>query len=572
MASLKTINIRTTKNQHSFMSIKNSFRVACLLPIMVAICMSANAANIGANTARSMASEFLKHHSSARHGSINAPSISDIKLVYAEQSAIVDGGHDYYAFNIDGGGFVIIAGEDRATNVLGYSDSGHLDFNNMPDNFKALLASYKEEIEWLQAHPDYQMTPMVRATGGGGVAPLIKSLWGQEMPYNLQCPIYDGEYCVVGCVATAMSQVMHYWQYPTTSPEISSYYCYDIGQTLPALPATNFEYNKMLLSYCHWDWDNSQLVQDTYTDDQAQAVAKLGRYCGQAVKMGYSPEGSGAYVSDQLAAMKKFGYSSSARDVSRSSWWSENYTTAEWEAMIREELDALRPILYSANDIYGAGGHAFVCDGYNAEGLFHFNFGWYGTCNGWYASTALNMTHRDGDELQFNSDHEMLLGVVPPEYCLVETELTASNELLVLDDALNVQALDFNVHMTAPSMNFVFSLTNANGRRVCSSNAINVKADDFEQGSTLEGSITLPSTLEPGTYDLRLYRYVSMPRSATEVLCTSGTLSVVGHVAKYGEPFSVADVTQLISYVLNTEKPYVNIADVTALIQAVLNN
>lgn len=287
------------------MSIKNSFKVACLLAIMAAICMSANAANIGANTARSMASEFLKHHLSARPGSINAPSISDIKLVYAEQSAIVDGGHDYYAFNINGGGFVIIAGEDRATNVLGYSDSGHLDFNNMPDNFKALLASYKEEIEWLQAHPDYQMTPMVRATGGGGVAPLIKSLWGQEMPYNLQCPIYDGEYCVVGCVATAMSQVMHYWQYPTTSPEISSYYCYDIGQTLPALPATNFEYNKMLLSYCHWDWDNSQLVQDTYTDDQAQAVAKLGRYCGQAVKMGYSPEGSGAYVSDQLAAMKK---------------------------------------------------------------------------------------------------------------------------------------------------------------------------------------------------------------------------------------------------------------------------
>lgn len=555
---------------HFIMNTKRSLRFILLTAIM-ALSFQANAANIDANMARSMASDFLKHCSAAQPGSFKAPALSDIKLAHAEPSSALVGAHDYYAFNINGGGFIIIAGEDRATQVLGYSDDGNLDFNNMPDNFKALMASYKEEIEWLQAHPDYAVAPRIR-TAGNGVAPLIKSMWGQEMPYYLQCPIYNGEYCVVGCVATAMSQVMHYWQYPTTSPSLNSYYCYDIGQTVPALPETNFEYDKMLLSYCHWDWDQSQLVQDTYTDEQAQAVAKLGRYCGQAVRMGYSPEGSGAYVSDQLSAMKTFGYNSEAQDVSRSSWWYENYSTAEWEAMIKEELDAARPILYSASDTYGAGGHAFVCDGYNTEGLFHFNFGWYGTCNGWYASTALNMTHRDGDELRFNSSHEMLLGIAPPDYCLVETELMASNELLVFDDALNVKALDLNVHMSYPSMNFMFALTNANGRRVCSSQAVSVNAQDFEQGSTIEGSITLSSTLEPGTYDLRLYRYATIPRPVTEVSCASGKLQVVNHVAKFGKPFDIADVTLLISYVLNSEKPYVSIADVTALIQAVLNN
>ena len=110
--------------------------------------------------------------------------------------------------------------------------------------------------------------------------------------------------------------------------------------------------------------------------------------------MDYDPEGSGAYTFDQLTAMKNFGYRSSAQHVQRSSSQS-----SQWEARMRTELDAGRPILYSADDP-NAGGHAY---------------GWYGTCDGWYASTALNMTHRDGDYLRFNSGHEMLIGIQPPE-------------------------------------------------------------------------------------------------------------------------------------------------------------
>lgn len=384
------------------------------ISICVAASLQVEAGNIDVATARQTAKNFINKQVAA--GFMKANRAGGLTLAFAETSSKVTDANDYYAFNVNGGGWVIIAGEDRATPVLGYNDQGRLDFNCLPSNFKALLNSYKREIEFLQTYTADDLVPANIPPFSNGVGPLITTTWGQEMPYYLQCPMYNNEYCVVGCVATAMAQVMYYWQYPQECGSLSSYYCYDIGATLPALPATTFNYNLMLNSYCHWDYDNSVLVQDIYTDAQAQEVAKLSRYCGQAVHMGYSPEGSGAYTYMQLDAMiENFGYSPTAQDVEKDGWWgSSNYTTAQWETMIRTELNAGRPILYSANDP-NAGGHAFICDGYNNQGKFHFNFGWYGTCDGWYVSTALNMTHRDGEELHFNSDHEMLIGIEPPE-------------------------------------------------------------------------------------------------------------------------------------------------------------
>ena len=389
-----------------------------MLASLTMVSLNASAGNITAEAARNVANSFIKQHATAAPGSFKAPLTANLRLAHTEASSAVQGANDYYIFNIDGGGFVIVAGEDRAVQVLGYSDKGHLDFNNLPTNLKALLSGYKSEIEMLQTYKGSDLvtvSPTLNATTS--VDPLIKTTWGQEMPYYLQCPIYQGEYCVVGCVATAMAQVMKYWQYPQECSSISSYYCSDIRQTVSALPATTFDYSKMLNSYCHWDWDNSQLIQDSYTDAQAQEVAKLSRYCGQAVHMGYSPDGSGAYTWNQLSAMKSFGYNQNAQDISKGSGWGwggDNYTTAQWEALLKTELDAGRPILYSATDP-SAGGHAFICDGYNAEGYFHFNLGWYGTCDGWYLTTSLKMLHREGDNLNFSTGHEILTGVRPPE-------------------------------------------------------------------------------------------------------------------------------------------------------------
>lgn len=552
------------------MTIKNLIN-SCVLACLAATSLSISAANIDVNTARSTASNYLKFYASSTPGSLRAPAVADLKLAHAEASSAASSANTYYAFNITGGGFIIVAGDDRAYPVLGYSDRGCLDFSRLPDNFKALLRGYKEEIEYLQAHPELDVTPMVRTSSGTGVSPLVKSTWGQEEPYDWQCPVYNGEYCVVGCVATAMAQVMYYWKYPTSSAAISAYYCYDIGQTVPALPGTSFNYAKMLPSYCHWDWAASELVQDTYTDDQAQEVAKLSRYCGQAVNMGYSPEGSGAYTWSQLSAMKDFGYSNDAHDVTRSGWWSDSYTTEEWEAMIREELDQRRPILYSANDP-AAGGHAFICDGYNSEGLFHFNFGWYGTCDGWYVSTALNMTHRDGDDLHFNSGHEMLLGVVPPTYCVIEADsLDVSDELLVLGQPMAINATNVNIFTTNNNINLMFTLNDADGNRKATGTAVNVACADFEQGSTFSSTLTLPAALASGHYTLQFHYYENAtPRTSIQIYCQSETLTVVGHLAKYGTPFTISDVTTTIDYLLQGTYPILTISDVTDLIDHLL--
>ena len=394
------------------------FLSAMALAAFVIMPFNVNAGNIDATAARATANTFLKQQASVP--SFKATALSDLTLAHAEASKTVAGANDYYVFNINGGGFIIISGEDRAAQVLGYSDKGSFNYKQIPAPLKDLLNGFQKEIEFLQAYTEDDLVPMLNAsTDSRGVEPLIKTTWGQEMPYYLQCPKKNGEYCVVGCVATAMAQVMYYWKYPTECSNLSGYGGGWWGSmTVPALPATTFDYNKMLLSYCHWDYNTSSLIQDTYTDEQAQEVAKLSRYCGQAVEMDYDPEGSGAYTWNQYDAMiNTFGYRSTAEDVSKDgSWWSGGggYTTAQWENLIKEELNAGRPILYSASDP-SAGGHAFICDGYNTDGYFHFNLGWYGTCDGWYLTTSLRMTHRDGDQLNFSSSHEMLIGIEPPE-------------------------------------------------------------------------------------------------------------------------------------------------------------
>ena len=541
-----------------------------MLAALTMVSFNASAGNINANAARAAAHSFLKQQS-ALAPSFKGAALADLTLAHTQASKAVAGANDYYAFNIKGGGFILIAGEDRAVQVLGYSDKGRFEYDRLPAPLQDILNEYQREIEYLQTYEGNDLevvAPAIKASAG--VNPLIKSTWGQEMPYYLQCPMKNGEYCVVGCVATAMAQVMYYWKYPESCSSISGYGGgWWGGMTVPDLPATTFDYGLMLDSYCHWDYNTSTLVQDTYTDEQAQEVAKLSRYCGQAVEMDYDPEGSGAYTWNQLQAMKDFGYSSSAQDVSKNGW-SSSYTTAQWEAMMMEELDAGRPILYSASDP-SAGGHAFICDGYNTDGYFHFNLGWYGTCDGWYLSTSLRMVHRDGEQLNFSSGHEMLTGVEPPTYCVLDVEaIDADNGLIVLGDNLTTTAQNVTMRTTYRSVNLLFSLTDMNGNNVVNSNAITLNSNSFVQGSNVNGAITLPSTLAEGNYNLNLSYYTTNGSDPSALGAASGQLQVIGHLAKFNAPFTIEDVTITIDYLLAGNKPGLSINDVTDLIDYLL--
>ncbi len=310
------------------------------------------------------------------------------------QAKARDKNQAFYVFNAEGDeGFVIVSGDDRTTPILGYSENGNLDVNQIPDNMKWWLESYVKQIEALGT----SLAPTLKTTEvayGTRIEPLIKSKWNQYGPYNYMCP--DGNYvdydetgydtnnrCVTGCVATAMAQIMYYWNWPESCPALESYEAK--GHTIKGLPATTFEWNAMRNTYT---WGE--------TGASANAVAKLMRYCGQAVQMQYSPDGSGAGVSPyDMASI--FQYSPNCHAIFR-----DYYTTSWWESIIYDELAAMRPVLYSGHS--KESGHEFIIDGYDGNGLFHINWGWGGSPDSYYVLSLADPDNDSRNGYQYNQD------------------------------------------------------------------------------------------------------------------------------------------------------------------------
>ena len=333
----------------------------------------------------------------------------------------------FYVFNADNnGGFVIVSGDDRTTDILGYSKTGNLDMEQLPDNLKWWLESYARQIEALGTSLEPAQKAKARGAGDwDAIEPMIKTQWDQIEPYNLMCP--DGNYvdydepgynannrCVTGCVATAMAQVLYYWQCQDGCDEIGQI---EIGQyvnqgtiekpdfqfvvdhTFHALPATTFDWESMALTY-----------SIDAIGASADAVAKLMRYCGQAVNMDYNIGGSSAHLFGDVLT-EVFGYSKNIRELYR-----DPYTTSQWEEMIYAELAANRPVLYSGQAADG-GGHQFIIDGYDGNGLFHMNWGWGGMSDDYFVLSLANPNNQGAGGSQTNDafqfDQSALFGVEP---------------------------------------------------------------------------------------------------------------------------------------------------------------
>ena len=285
------------------------------IAVLALVTMQLRATPIDAAAAQSRAASFLKSHS---QGKLLSPGV-ELRLSHAEKSDRDDSLVDFYVFNsTDGGGFVIVPGDDCAEEILGYG-AGQLDMDNLPCNLKWWLDGYKEQMEWLFSHSEKMSSSSPRRSPADGITvePLLTCRWSQMDPYNGQCPDDDYGRCVTGCVATAMAQVMYYWKYPESLPSLQGYYFnyYDIYHVqVSSLPGTPL------------DWDNMIDKYTTgYTEEQSQAVATLMRYCGQGCFMEYSSEGSGSTAFNQLMAFKKFGYNPSARLLMR-----DNFDEDQW--------------------------------------------------------------------------------------------------------------------------------------------------------------------------------------------------------------------------------------------------
>ena len=543
------------------------------MALCVLVSFQASAGNISASTAHSIANSFLKSRWTGFSGSFNAPASADLRLVHAEPSRAIRGTNVFYAFNIRGGGFIIVAGEDHATPVLGYSDKGYIDFKHLPAPLKDLLDGYKEEIEYLQtlkiSAPAVTSQFLSDDEPEVIVEPLTKSNWGPEMPFYTQCPVLDGQYSKVGCAGVSMAQMLYFWKYPFACDGLPAYFGTTLDDTIPALPATTFNYDNMLTRYSHWDYDEQVVVQDTYTPEQALEVAKLCRYCGQAAKMNYSPTGSGTSETNKLNAMIGFGFSSNALSLKKS-----KYTLERWQELIRIELDNGRPVMYGASGT-GSPGHAFILDGYNSDDYFHINMGWYGWNDAWYAVTAIKFINRYGNYRVYNYDHFMIIRLEPPFFCIISADdITSDGGLLFLGDTFNPTAVGVDLNTSSRTLTLGFSLTDADGTLVASSDRYPVKRHDFEPGTDVGCALMLPSTLSDGTYNLQFNYRDGDDGELTAVENVQGQLVVFGPFAKFNAPFTIGDVVDAIDYILNGNPNgvEVSIANVVDLIDMLLDS
>ncbi len=298
----------------------------------------------------------------------------------------------YHVFNFASGGYVIVSAEDNFVPVIGYSKQSFFPAGTLDKNFAGFLKDYEAQIDFVrannieatddvkQAWEMYEGFSSTRMLIGGerDVQPLLPVLWNQDFPYNAYCPLDEagpGGHVYAGCVATAMSMIMNYYRYPEHGTGSYSYNYGSYGNI-----SANF-------GQTYYDWD-AMLNSITSGSGQAvNAIAELQYQCGVSVRMMYGPDGSGAYSEDVPYAIRTyFGYSSTAQHVRRT-----NYTASAWENMITTSLDESKPLYYSGQSTDG--GHAFVLDGYEVTGtgkLFHFNFGWSGSGNGFYTLSDVN--------------------------------------------------------------------------------------------------------------------------------------------------------------------------------------
>lgn len=374
--------------------------VACLLATSLA-----QADPIDRQKAMQMAAEFLKD----KPGSLYLTDVTTRARVGARRAAQTQTEVPYHVFNRGNNqGFVIVSGDDRAPEVLGYCDSGNFDYDQMPENMRWWLDNCEAQINDLRINN--RRAPR-RAEAHPKVDELLTCAWNQDYPYNLECPNYFGKgTSVTGCVATAMAQILYYQRSKSTDRTLADMPDYDGTTSDPnfgKLHVSGIPAGEPL------DWDN---MLDRYTSSateaQRTAVAKLMHCCGVSVYMDYTNSASGAYSSNVAPALKKyFGYGSSVRYVTP-----DSYTNDQWDELLYNEIAERRPFYISgANSTVG---HAFVCDGYDGDRHYHINWGWGGTSNGYYLLSNLSPGSQGigGSSNGYNSYIEVVIGIEPENF------------------------------------------------------------------------------------------------------------------------------------------------------------
>lgn len=417
----------------------------------------------------------------------------------------------YYIFNIgENNGFVIVSGDDRAKDILGYSDSGSFSTDNMPENFKNWMAFYKSELQALDATPEFVTTETSEvdsisctleatstATFAPSISPLLGSIkWNQSSPYNILCPQVLTKQAPTGCVATAIAQVLKYYQWPVAGMGSKTYKSESVADSLNVnFFKTTYDWNNMLNTY---DGSNSTLVQDT-------AVATLMYHCGVAVSMNYGESSSSAYrKAIPPALVNYFGYDKNVQMYRR-----DYYSESQWLKLLKTETNARRPILYGGSSTAGSG-HQFICDGYDLNNLFHFNWGWGGYCDGYFELTSLNVKTPGigGGTGGYTVGQDIVIGIQKPNTASVKNYQMFLTQVPVVSTTTQSRASIFNL---------TFGVANYGGNTFNGYYALGLYQGDslvsiLKKYSTkilsyyvvrgIQATLSFPSTVTDGAYQI----------------------------------------------------------------------
>ncbi|MBR4218902.1 MAG: C10 family peptidase [Bacteroidales bacterium] len=388
---------------------KKLFFVWLLLGTMVLM-----AAPVNPNQARKVALNFMRQTNPSGPVMKN----SDGQLLYIQTDS-KSGTALFYVFQV-GNGFVMVAADDAVKPILGYSVTNSFPTSNMPVNMRSWIKNYGDEIQYVISN-SIVADKSVRAQwenvssetgnqtkGGaksGSVAPLLKTTWNQWPYYNKFCPGTGDDQAPTGCEATAMAQIINYYEYPAHGKGTHRYTpVYETyGEQFADFGATTYQYSLM-----------PNELNENSSEAQVDAVATLMYHCGVALAMDYRPTESGAYTEaarvafinhfnyDAQSTLKTYKYTVAGYGLP-TTYTRVVYEDDEWIQLLKDALDEEHPILYSGSS--GKNGHAFVCDGYDANDYFHINWGWGGSCDGYFAIGALN----PNDDYAFNDDNEFVV-------------------------------------------------------------------------------------------------------------------------------------------------------------------
>ena len=396
-------------------------KVVSLIAVLLLIVSNLTAKQVDQNTALQVATNFAVKSSVLK----STPTLELVYMATGENQSNLRSAETplFYIYNISqDNGFVIISGDDTALPVLGYSETGSFKSENMPDNVKEWLAFYEREINYAitsgvvaSKSTTQQWDNLLNGNIQKAASKLLSTVnWDQSTPYNNLCPMDGTKRSVTGCVATAMGIIMKYYQWPKRGIGSNSY----TTATKKTAVSENFDFP--------YEWSNmlNTYTLGNYTMAQGTVVATLIYHAAVAVNMDFTATSSGAYTYDAVSAfVNNFGYDNSiyltAPDL---------YTSDEWHALLQNELNNNRLIMYGGATAEGEG-HQFVFDGYNDQNYYHINWGWSGIGNGYYLLSSLEPNEQgiggSTSGAGFSRSQDAVLGIQKPQEGSV-----AGNELI----------------------------------------------------------------------------------------------------------------------------------------------